>query len=488
MAEDKNKNSEPKNESTLEDEKFEVPSITGHIKRGETTVGEPEDNLELEQKVEQEETDLKPLDDESKSEEKKESKKEQPVAKIELPEEEVDELSDSSEEKSITEQSEKNIEKILDKKEGTQEGVEQEKKFKSKEINLDKYLIKFQKVSLRDKIFFTKNLGVMLKAGLSLGKALEALAEQATTAKFKKILTAVEDKVKKGHSFAEALKDHPKTFNELFISMIESGEASGNMEEVLKQLHKQMSRDQELISKVKGAMIYPSIVVTAMVGIGTAMMIFVVPKFVSIFEEVNAELPIITRMLISVSKFITSNGLVVALALIILVTVAVYFFRTERGKKFLHMIFLKLPIMAPISKKINLARFSRTLSSLLNTDIPIVQSFEITAKVLGNFYYKQALREAAEKIKKGEQVNDVLRKHYKLFPAVVVQMITVGEETGSLDSILDEVASFYEDDVDQTMKNLPTIIEPILMLILGAGVGFMAVAIMMPMYSLTQVI
>lgn len=349
-----------------------------------------------------------------------------------------------------------------------------------------KYLDRLKRVSLKDKIFFTKNLSVMLKAGLSLGQAIEALAEQTPNQKFKSILKDVESQVKKGQSFANGLKMYPRTFPEIFIAMIESGEASGNLEDVLQQLHKQMSRDYDLKSKVKGAMIYPVIVVCAMVGIGIAMVIFVIPKFISIFEEVQAELPLPTKILIGFSKFVTNNGSFIAVVLIILIGALVKFLKTKQGKVFLHTLFLKLPILSSIVKKINLARFSRTLSSLLKTNIPIVEAFQISANVVGNLHYKQALNESAERIKKGERVAVCLANYKQLFSAVVIQMVAVGEESGSLDDILDELALFYEEEVDQTMKNLPTIIEPVLMLVLGAGVGSLAVAILMPMYSLSQ--
>lgn len=363
---------------------------------------------------------------------------------------------------------------------------EKKPKKKSIEINFSKFLNKLQTVGLKDKIFFTKNLGVMIKAGLSLGQALHALAEQTQNKKFKKILIEIEEKIKKGISFAESLKPYPKTFSQLFVSMISSGEASGNLEEVLKQLHRQMTRDHALISKIRGAMIYPVIVITAMISIGIGMVVFVIPKFMSIFEELNAELPFVTRTLMTVSNFAATNGLIVLISVIVITGVLIKIFKTSSGKNFLHSIFLKTPILAPIVKKINLARFSRTLSSLLKTDIPIVKAFEITARVLGNVHYKNALNSASEKIQKGEHIRSSLMQYNKLFPAVVIQMVTVGEETGALDSVLDELASFYEDDIDQTMKNLPTIIEPVLMLVLGLGVGFMAVAVLMPMYSLGQ--
>lgn len=355
-------------------------------------------------------------------------------------------------------------------------------------VNLDKYLIEMSRVTLRDKIFFTKNLGVMVKAGLSLGQSLSALAEQTPNKKFRKVLSQVEQDVRKGISFADSLKKHPKIFNHLFVSMISSGEKSGSMENVLEQLHKQMKRDHALISKVRGAMIYPVIIIMAMIGIGSAMIVFVVPKFVTIFNEVNTELPLATRILIKISEIVNNNSLIVALILIMLLTIFFRFIKTKKGKAALHRFFLVMPITSTITKKVNLARFSRTMSSMLKTDIPIVDAFKTTAEVVGNVHYKKILFEAAEQVKKGVHLHDILKKKAKLFPATVTQMISVGEESGSIDAILDEIANFYEEDVDQTMKNLPTIIEPLLILILGLGVAGMAMAILMPMYSLSQAI
>jgi len=342
------------------------------------------------------------------------------------------------------------------------------------------------RVPLTQKIFFVQNLGIMMKAGLSLGQALKAIKEQTPNKRLKNILTDITVRVEKGQSFAAALKNYPQEFSELFISMIESGELSGNLEKVFKQLHHQMKRNHELISKVKGAMIYPIIVVTAMVGIGAAMIVFVMPKFISIFEELEAELPLPTQILIAVSNFVQANGFFVALGLIIIIATFIKFIKTKTGKTMTDKLFLILPILSPVVKKINLARFSRTMSSLIKTDIPIVKSFNITANTLGNTFYHQALLESAEKVKKGVQINQALREYPKIFPPVVTQMITVGEESGSIDEILEEVADFYEEDIDQTMKNLPQIIEPILMLVLGLGVGFMAVSVLMPMYSLSE--
>ena len=350
------------------------------------------------------------------------------------------------------------------------------------------YLENSGKVPLTQKIFLVQNLAIMLKAGLSLGQALDSIKKQSSNKKLQHILIDITEQVEKGEPFSKALANYPHTFGELFVSMVASGETTGNLEEVLKQIHIQLKRNHELISKVRGAMIYPAVVITAMVGIGIAMIVFVMPKFVNIFSDFEAELPLPTRALIAISNFTQNNGIFVALTSIILLFGIYKFVKTKRGKLLTHKFFLTAPIMSQIVKKINLARFSRTLSSLIKTGIPIVKSFKITSKTLGNIYYKQALIESAEKIKKGTEINIILREYPKLFPPIVTQMITVGEESGSIEDILDEIASFYEEEVDQTMKNLPSIIEPVLMLVLGVGVGFMAVAVLMPMYSLGQAI
>ncbi len=347
-------------------------------------------------------------------------------------------------------------------------------------------LTKPRRLKLAVKIFFVQQLGVMIKSGISLSVALKTLAEQTTSKQFKKILADIQQDVEKGNLLSKGLEKYQKIFGELFINMIKAGEASGKLEEVLKQLFVQMKKDHEIISKVKGAMIYPAIVITMMVVIGILVLVYVIPTISGIFLELSVELPLATRILIASSQFVLAYGFFLVIGSIVFIFVFVRLKRTPQGKLKFHQLLLKLPIAGSIIKKINLARFCRTLSSLLKTDIPIVQSFEITSRILGNVLFKNALLDAKEKIKKGVSIKESLGPYFKLFPPVVLQMISVGEETGALDNILEESASFYEEDVRQTMENLPSIIEPVLMVILGIGVGGMAVAVIMPMYSLSQ--
>lgn len=354
--------------------------------------------------------------------------------------------------------------------------------------SINGFLEKFSTVPVSEKLFFVQYLGIMLKAGISLSVALKTLAKQSSNKKFSKIISNISKSVEKGTSFTESLRPHEKVFGQLCVNMIESGEVSGKLEEVLKKLYIQFKKNHELVSKVKGALTYPAVILVAMLGIGIFMMVAVVPKITAMFKDFNAELPLATKILIKFSDSLVAHGPLYLIGSIIFTLIIIRLAKTKKGKYVWHGLLLKLPIFGTIIKKINLARFARTISSLLKTDIMIIKSFQITANVLGNVYYRDALNEMSDKIKKGGTINEVIANYGKLFPPVVVQMIAVGEETGELDYVLEELAEFYEGEIDQIMNNLPAIIEPILILTLGLIVGAMAVAVIMPMYALTSAI
>lgn len=326
----------------------------------------------------------------------------------------------------------------------------------------------------------------MVKTGISLAVALRTLSLQTTNRKLRRVLYDIQQEVERGNTFSKGLEKHRAIFGDLFISMIAGGEASGKLEEVLNQLFLQLKRDHALMSKVRGAMIYPAVIVTAMVGVAIVVMIFVVPNLLSIFEEIDIALPLPTKILIWVSKAIMGYGWLIAIGVFLAVFIFIRVIHLPGGRYAWHWLLLKLPVVGMIVKKINIARFCRTFSSLLKTDIAIIRSFEITADVLGNELYRRLLNEAKEKVKRGLSIKESVVSNEQLFPPVVIQMIAVGEETGSLDNVLDESASFYENDVDQTMTSLPSLIEPILIVLLGMGVAVMALAVLMPMYSLGQ--
>lgn len=378
----------------------------------------------------------------------------------------------------------KEADKIFDYKKEEVKNTSSPRSFDLKSLN--NILSRLTGVPLKEKLFFVQHLGVMLRVGISLSKALFTLSVQTQNKYFKEILTSIYKKVDGGENFSKCLESYPKVFNELFVNMIKAGEESGKLEEALKQLYVQIKKEHALLSKVKGALTYPAVILLAMVGIGIFMMIVVIPKMTANFSEMGVELPLPTKILISFSNTLANNGIAVGIIAIVIIFILVKYFKTKKGKKVFDFLLLHFPIFGPITKKINLARFSRNISSLLKTDIMIVESFDIVASILGNSYYKEAMLEVGANIKKGITVTESIKKYPKFFPPMVVQMVAIGEETGDLDDILVELADFYETEIDQVMTDLPSIIEPLLILVLGVGVAGIAISILMPMYSLTS--
>lgn len=355
-------------------------------------------------------------------------------------------------------------------------------------LNWRKMMQKLSTVSTMEKILLVRYLQVMLKAGLSLVKALGILTEQTNNPRLRYIIEDLRSNVEKGMAFNEALKRHPTVFSPLFVSIVKSGEVSGKLEKVLDELSLQMTKDRELVKKVIGAMIYPALILCAMVGIGLAMVIFILPQITEIFEEFEVDLPLMTRILISLGKTVGNHGLWLVLGLIVLVFASVRFLRSQTGRKILHPIYLLIPIFGNIVKKINIARFLRSFGSLLSSGLPILEALEVAAEAMGNRKYQETVKRSVEELRKGNTLGKTLGKSPRLFPPIVTQVIHVGEETGTTDTILDRLATFYEEDVDQTMKNLSAIVEPLLMLVIGGAVGIVAVSLILPIYRLSSVI
>jgi len=343
-------------------------------------------------------------------------------------------------------------------------------------------------VSLTEKIMFARNLRIMIASGVSLPRSLDILSNQTKNKKFRKTLLKIKEEIVHGKSFSQALEGYPNVFSELFCSMIKVGEETGTLEDVLKVLVDQMEKEYQIKSKVKGAMVYPSVIILAMVGIGVLMLIIVVPKLAEVFSELNVELPFTTRVVIGVGEFLGKFWYFIPFGFFVLIFLLKIFLKTKVGKFIFSTIFLKIPIVSPIVKKTNSAHTVRTLSSLIAAGVPIVRSLEIVSGSLGNIYYKKALTEAAEKVKKGAKLAEVLKKYKDIYPNLVFQMIEVGEETGETSNILKKLAEFYEEEVANATQNLSAVIEPVLMLIIGAVVGFFAISMIQPIYSMMQTI
>ncbi|MDD4333002.1 MAG: type II secretion system F family protein [Patescibacteria group bacterium] len=349
------------------------------------------------------------------------------------------------------------------------------------------FVFTFRSVPLKEKLFFTQYLKLMLKSGISISSAIKVLGKQNENKYFSKILAKIYESVDKGVSLTESLKPHEKVFGELYVNMIGAGETSGKLEEVLDQLYIQMKKQYELSLKVKGALAYPAIIILAMFGVGVFLMIYVMPVLVSTYSDLRASLPWSTRVLINFSDFISNHGILALVVLVFAIFALQQTYHNLRGKYFIQGLILKMPVISPIIKKINIAHFSRTLSSLLKTDVMVVKTFQITANTLGNLHYRRAVNDMAEMIKKGSRINEIISNYPQLFPPVVNQIILVGEETGELDNILSELADFYESEVENIMNDLPSVIEPLIILLLGLGVGIIATAIVMPIYGLAQI-
>jgi len=338
--------------------------------------------------------------------------------------------------------------------------------------------------SLTEKMFFTRNLQVMISAGLPLPRAIEILSLQAKSKKFKLVLSNIKEEIVKGKNFSDILTRYPNIFSELFQSMVKVGEEAGTLEEVLKVLSLQMEREREIKSKVKGAMIYPAIIICAMLGIGILMMVMVVPQLAETFKELEIELPLTTKIVIGFATFLTQKWYLVIVILFVLIFLFWQILKTKSGKRLFDSFSLKFPIISPIIRNTNSAYTVRTLSSLISAGVPLTRALEITSRTLGNVFYKTALQEAAEKVRKGEKMSEALKLYENIYPRTVIQMILVGEETGETSAILSKLADFLEEEVTNATKNLTAVIEPVLMLIIGAAVGFFAVSMVQPMYSM----
>lgn len=349
-----------------------------------------------------------------------------------------------------------------------------------------KFLDRLFGIPLSEKMMFTRNLSVMIASGLPISKALKNLSIQTKNKKFIKVLAAIQEEVQAGNPFSDGLARFPGIFNELFVNMVRVGETGGNLEEVLVILANQLEKEHDLLRKVRGALVYPAVIVVAMLGIGVLMMIYVIPQITKIFTDMNVELPILTKFVIGLSTMLVKYWMLAIPSLIALGIALKIFSVTTPGKKVGGFIIINLPLIGKIVVKLNCARFCRIYSSLLKSGVSVTKSLEILSRTLSNFYYQRALLKAVEGVQKGVNLSKIIYEEKKIFPVLVPQMIEVGEETGKTEEVLAKLADFYEEEVSQITKNLSSVIEPILMLLIGSAVGVFAVSIIQPMYSVME--
>jgi type IV pilus assembly protein PilC len=345
----------------------------------------------------------------------------------------------------------------------------------------------FHRISMKDRVIFTRQLGTMIKSGLPIVQALHILSEQTANQRFSEVILDLSATVEGGGTFSSALAKYPKLFDRVYVNLIKSGEASGHLEEILERLAEQQEKSYRLAGKVRGALMYPAFVVVALIGAAILMMIVVIPPLKAIFTEAGAQLPLATRMLIGASDALRGYWWLMLPAVIALSFGVRQFLESETGKVGWDRVKLRLPIFGPLFQKIYISRMTRTLSSLTGGGVPILNALDIVGESVGNSVYENALKSAAKDVEAGIPLSQPLRAN-SAFPAMVPQMISVGEQTGNLDGVLNKLADFYEEEVDNTVKNLSTLMEPILMVIMGIAVGGLLIAILMPIYNLGNVI
>ncbi len=342
----------------------------------------------------------------------------------------------------------------------------------------------FSKVSNSELIIFTKNLSGMIKAGLSLYRALSVLKKQTKNVGFSKILTSLSADINSGETFSSALAKFPDVFSGLFISMVKAGEESGNLAGALSDVGMNLEKSNSLTKKIKGALIYPGVIMSAMVIIGVLMFAFVVPTLAGTFKELGVKLPLTTQILVFLGNFFSQNLILTFVVIFVAAFVIYSTFRAKFMAKYIDFAILKLPIINNLTRELNTARTARTMSSLLLSGVSITRAVEITEDVVQNVYYKKVLEEAKVAIEKGSSFSEIFEANTNLYPIMMSEMIQVGEETGKLSDMLLQIALFYEEEVENKTKNLSTIIEPVLMIFIGAGVGFFAISMISPLYSI----
>ncbi|MEQ1499920.1 MAG: type II secretion system F family protein [Parcubacteria group bacterium] len=345
----------------------------------------------------------------------------------------------------------------------------------------------FESVKTHDKILFAKNLSKMLEAGLPVTRGLSIMERQAKGL-FKKILISLNESISKGNTLSDSMKAYPKVFSTLFVSMVRAGEESGNMSSALQNVGMQMEKSYQLTKKVRGALMYPAVIFSLMLVIGVLMMVYMVPTLTATFVGLGVKLPLSTRIIIAISDFLKNYFIFVVLGAIFFVFISTIAFRTPKGKRIIDATLLRTPLIKDIVKHINSARTARTLSSLLSSGVDIVVAIGVTKDIVQNSYYKEVLDKVQTTIEKGGQISTVFTENDRLYPLFVGEMVSVGEETGKIGEMLMSVALFYEEEVDQKTKDMSSIIEPVLMIIIGLGVGAFAISMLGPTYSLADAI
>lgn len=332
---------------------------------------------------------------------------------------------------------------------------------------------------------FTRQLATMITSGLPLADSLAVLQKQTENKSMQEVTASVSEDIEGGNNFSSALGKHPDVFNAAFINMVKAGEASGTLDEVLLKLADKLERDREFQGKVKGALIYPAVIMIAMVGVAAIILIFVVPKLSEVYTDMNIALPLPTRMLMAISGFMVKFWWLMIILTVVGIIALRRYRKTPEGALVIDRILLKVPVIGKLTRDSSLAEFTRTLGSMVAAGVPIIEALKISGDTAGNAVHRVAISNVTSLVEKGATLSKALEKE-ETFPPIIPQMVSVGEETGKLDEVLGKVAHFFEVEVEQQVKNLTTALEPIIMVILGIMVALLMISIVMPIYSITS--
>ena len=344
-----------------------------------------------------------------------------------------------------------------------------------------------KKVKQRSIAIFTRQLATMIDAGLPLVQSLEILSSQQDHKVFKNILREIRENVEEGATFAGALKKHPATFNELYTNLVVAGEEGGILDNILTRLSNYIEKAEALKKKVKSALVYPTTIVGVAIIVVMILMIFVIPVFESMFKSAGQTLPLPTLIVLAMSKLIKKYVIILIPGIILLIYLFRKYYQTENGKGLIDHLLLKLPVFGPLFQKISVARFSRTLGTLVSSGVPILDGLTIVSRTSGNRTIEKAILSARASIKEGETISEPLGRS-GVFPPMVIQMISVGESTGALDSMLSKIADFYEEEVDVAVANLTSLLEPFLMIFLGVVIGGVVIAMYLPIFNMASAV
>jgi len=348
---------------------------------------------------------------------------------------------------------------------------------------LDSINIFKKRVRQKDQVLFSRQLSTLIGAGVPIVQGLTILLDQIDNPAFKRVIGSVREDIESGTSITEALSRHPTVFSELYVNMVRSGELGGILDVILERLSSYLEAAAALRAKIKSAMVYPAVIALVAAGITTFLLVAVVPAFVKIFEQAGAQLPLPTQILLMVSNFLRHYIIFVIIGFIVFLVGLRQYYKTEEGSMRIDALLLRLPIFGPLLRKVAVAKFTRTFGTLVKSGVPILQALETVAKTSGNRIIEKAVLAAREAIREGERISEPL-KESGVFPPMVTQMVSVGEETGNLDAMLGKIAEFYEQEVDAAVAGLTSLIEPVVIVIMGVIIGAIAVAMYMPMFQM----